>query len=262
MPAGEWTVVPTLGGGLDFSKQPISIDPTQWAYASGMLPFMHGAQSGFTYTQILPPAPWTPTQQRVIGVLPNPFDVTYSLIVVTKEKTSNRCRFYVVWPRLDNPGYNDIKEIVWDNVGAPVTLSDYDFPGTSERPAQCPSSAVQSAFLNGWLVITVGLGVGSTGFSMMQWGGSLSSPNYSTINGQKDPVNGSFRGAHIESFASHLIVACTGHSPVDQRKILISDANSTTVWTPAFDNSADFGVLDDSVSGITGRDDHRSERHD
>src|SRR5262249_46492460 len=123
-----------------------------------------------------------------------------------------------------------ITEIPWDGVGPAVTR-------------YAVHTAVQSAFLNGRLCVTVGSG--PAGFSMFQWDGGST---FTTITGGMTTL----RFAHLMSFAGHLIGAGIDWTEAGTRTIRISDAQDQTTWVPAISNSADSSVLDVSVSGITG----------
>jgi hypothetical protein len=234
--AGDWTVIGTFGGGLDFSKNPAALDDSQWSWCQNMRVDGNAACTHPRYYQMIPPVASYPAAlagQTIIGLLPNPFSGGAGHLILVTRATAGSSPYTVkFWTcSLTITGATLITEIPWDGVGAPVTWYD------------TVQSKPQIAFLDGYMVVTVGGGV--AGYSMMRWNGGASA--YATIL-----VATTFRCAHLESFAGHLIAANVGVSEGLQRTIRMSDANSTTVWTPDISNSADEGVLDDSFSGITG----------
>src|SRR5262249_15042286 len=128
--------------------------------------------------------------------------------------------------------------------GTPANTTEITWDGVGSRPTRYTAhqTAPMSAFLDGWLCITVGSG--DVGFSIFRWNGTGSEPTL---------VQGTtFRCAYLVSFGGFLIGAAWGTAQADMRRVKISDSNSTTVWTPAISNAADDLVLDDSVSGIVG----------
>jgi hypothetical protein len=229
---GEWTQVPSFDGGLNFSVQPAAIADNEWSWCNGFYPDEGGALPLPLYTQLIPAsyfASKTPAQ-IVFGVLMNPFSPANPLLILTYETGATDPAPVHLYTSTGETG-NTI-EITWDGVG------------TRPTRYQAHQTAAQSAFLDGWLVITCGSG--DNGFSMLRWNGfttfaTLAPAGYST-----------FRCAHLESFGGYLIGAAWGTGQADMRRVRISDANSTTVWLPAISNAADDLVLDDSVSGIVG----------
>src|SRR5262245_1709094 len=228
--ASEWVQVPTFGGGLNFNALPSAIADNEWSWCNGFLPDEQGAIPLPQYQQIIPASFFTgmTPAQTVFGVLMNPFSPAMALLIVTYETAASDpapIHFY----RSDGTPAGTT-EVAWDGVGS--------------RPTRYKShqTAPMSAFLDGWLCITVGSG--DVGYSIFRWNGT---GTYSTL------IQGStFRCAYLVSFGGFLIGAAWGTSQADMRRIKISDSNSTTVWTPAITNAADDAVLDDSVSGIVG----------
>jgi hypothetical protein len=231
---GEWTQVPTFGGGLDFSKDPAALDPSQWGWCQNMWPLENSAVTSPTYDLAIPANYAFTPAQTLVGVLQNPFSLIDPLLLVTTELGAfpRRVHLYKAGtaPSDVSTPLTRVTEIPWDAVGTAVTRYDVH-------------TAVQSAFLNGRLCVTVG--AGPAGFSVAQWDGGAA---FSTITGGKTTL----RFAHLASFAGHLIGAGVDFTEAGARTIRISDAQDQTVWTPAISNSADVTVLDDSVSGITG----------
>jgi hypothetical protein len=230
--AGEWVTVPSFGGGLNFNAPPSTIADHEWSWCNGFFPDEQGAIPLPLYQQLIPASFFetkTPSQ-TAFGVLMNPFNPASAILILTYEMGATDpapVHFY----RSDGTTGGTI-EITWDGVGTRVTRY------------QAHQTAPGMAFLDGWLVVTVGSG--DVGFSMLRWNGGAT---FATLA----PAGyASFRCAHLESFGGFLIGAAWGTGQADMRRIRISDANSTTVWAPSISNAADDAVLDDSVSGIVG----------
>jgi hypothetical protein len=230
--AGEWVTVPSFGGGLNFNSPPSSIADNEWSWCNGFFPDEQGAIPLPLYTQLIPASFFetkTPSQ-TAFGVLMNPFSPAAPILILTYEM-----------------GATDPAPIhIYRSTGDPAATIEVTWDGVGTRPTryQAHQTAPQMAFLDGWLVVTVGSG--DVGFSMLRWNGgatfaTLAPAGYAT-----------FRCAHLESFGGFLIGAAWGTGQADMRRIRISDSNSTTVWAPAISNAADDAVLDDSVSGIVG----------
>jgi hypothetical protein len=230
VPEFQWTQVGTFGGGLNFNAQPQSIADNEWSWSDGFFPDEQSAVPLPFYRQLLPGSFFTglAPAQTAFGILPNPFSVTSPILILTYENGATDpapVRLY----RSDGTTAGT-QEITWDGVTARPTRY------------QAHRTAPQSAYLDQWLCITVGSG--DVGYSILRWTGGAT---FSTLI-----VGATFRCAHLESFGGYLIGAAWGTSQRDMRRIKISDANSTTVWTPDISNSADDIVLDDSMSGIVG----------
>jgi hypothetical protein len=228
--ASEWVTVATFGGGLNFSAQPQSIQDNEWSWCNGFIPDEQGAIPLPLYSLRIAASYFagkTPPQ-TVFGLLMNPFSTASPLLILTYETT----------------GTDPVPVHFYTSTGDPAGTTEITWDGVGTRPTRYTThrTAPSAAFLNGWLVITAGSG--DVGYSLFQWNGGTT---FSTII-----VGASFRCAYLESFGGHLIGAAWGTSQADMRRIKISDANSTTVWIPGIDNSADDGVLDDSLSGILG----------
>ena len=227
---GDWVTVPTFGGGLNFNALPSAIGDNEWSWCNGFLPDEQGAIPLPVYQQLIPATFFsgkTPAQ-TVFGVLMNPFSPVTPLLILTYDTTAADPAPVYFYKSDGTPA--NTTEITWDGVGS--------------RPTRYTAhqTAPMSAFLDGWLCITVGSG--DVGFSIFRWNGTGS---YSTL------VQGTtFRCAYLVSFGGFLIGAAWGTAQADMRRVKISDSNSTTVWTPAISNAADDLVLDDSVSGIVG----------
>jgi len=228
--ASEWVQVPTFGGGLNFNALPSAIAENEWSWCNGFIPDEQGAIPLPTYNQLIPASFFsgkTPAQ-TVFGVLNNPFSTATSLLILTYDTTGGDPANVYFYKSDGSPG--GTTEITWDGVGS--------------RPTRYKThqTAPMSAFLDGWLCMTVGSG--DVGYSIFRWNGTAT---YSTL------IQGTtFRCAYLVSFGGFLIGAAWGTGQADMRRVKISDSNSTTVWTPAISNAADDLVLDDSVSGITG----------
>jgi hypothetical protein len=228
--ASEWVTVPTFGGGLNFNALPTAIQDNEWSWCNGFFPDEQGAVPLPFYQQIIPDsffAGKTPAQ-TAFGVLMNPFNPRAALLIVTYETGATDpapIHFYT-----SDGSVAGTTEVTWDGVG------------TRPTRYQAHQTAVQGAFLDGWLCITVGSG--DVGYSIFRWNGGTT---FATLI-----VGSTFRCAHLESFGGFLIGAAWGTGQADMRRIKISDSNSTTVWIPAISNAADDLVLDDSVSGIVG----------
>src|SRR5262245_37467596 len=165
----------------------------------------------------------------------NPFSPSLALLILTYETN----------------GPNPAPIYLYRSDGTPANTTEITWDGVGTRPTRYKThqTAAMSAFLDGWLCITVGSG--DVGYSILRWNGSTT---YATLI-PKDTAGAdmpTFRCAYLVSFGGYLIGAAWGTSQADMRRIKISDANSTTVWAPAISNSADDAVLDDSVSGIVG----------
>jgi hypothetical protein len=229
---GEWTQVPSFDGGLNFSVQPAAIADNEWSWCNGFYPDEGSALPLPRYTLLIPASYFeskTPAQ-TVFGVLMNPFSPANPLLILTYETGAMDPAPVHLYTSTGETG-NTI-EVTWDGVG------------TRPTRYQAHQTAAQSAFLDGWLVITCGSG--DVGFSLFRWNGGAT---FATLAPAGYPT---FRCAHLESFGGYLIGAAWGTGQADMRRVRISDANSTTVWLPAISNAADDLVLDDSVSGIVG----------
>jgi hypothetical protein len=230
----QWTVVATFGGGLNYRVNPAAIEDSQWGRALNFVPDEESAATAPTYDLLLPSSYTFSPPQTIFGILNQPYDEEMPLLFLTYEFGVGGANLPVhLYKCQGTPSFVTPTEIPWDGVGTRVTYAG-------------GYVAVQSAFLNGWFVFTVGAGGppgSSTGFSMGQWNGGAT---WATLTGQK----ATFRCAHLASFAGHLIAACVGDSQGDVRTVRISAADSTTVWTPDISNDADFGALDDALSGI------------
>src|SRR5262245_646324 len=237
MPQPQWTQVPTFGGGLNFNAQPQAIGDAEWSWCDGFYPDEQSAVPLPFYQKLIDTsffAGKTPAQ-TAFGLLPNPFSTALPLLILTYETAAadpSPVRLY----RSDGSAAGTV-EIAWDGVIA--------------RPSRYKvhRTAPQFAFLDGWLVITCGSG--DAGYSMLRWANAATCSTLIPTDAAGANLR-TFRCAHLESFSGFLIGAAWGTAQADMRRIRISDANSTTVWTPAIDNAADDMVLDDSMSGITG----------
>jgi len=228
--ASEWVTVPTFGGGLNFNALPSAIADNEWSWCNGFLPDEQGAIPLPTYNQLIPAsffAGKTPAQ-TVFGILMNPFSPALPLLILTYDTT----------------GPDPAPIYFYRSDGSPAGTTEIAWDGVGSRPTRYKKhqTAPMSAFLDGWLCMTVGSG--DVGYSIFRWNGT---GTYSTL------VQGTtFRCAYLVSFGGFLIGAAWGTGQADMRRVKISDSNSTTVWTPAITNAADDLVLDDSVSGIVG----------
>jgi len=226
----EWVQVPTFGGGLNFNALPSAIADNEWSWCNGYFPDEQGAIPLPTYNQLIPASFFsgkTPAQ-TVFGVLMNPFSPMQALLILTYDTT----------------GADPAPVYFYRSDGTPANTTEITWDGVGSRPTRYKAhqTAPMSAFLDGWLCITVGSG--DVGYSIFRWNGTGS---YSTL------IQGTtFRCAYLVSFGGFLIGAAWGTAQADMRRVKISDSNSTTVWTPAISNAADDLVLDDSVSGIVG----------
>ena len=225
--AGEWKVVPSFGGGLNFTQHPAFLEDDQWTGCDGWRA-VDGvvAETALAYVQRIAGF-WeatVPATHYFNGLHQDPFTFNGPLLTLSPQGAGGAMRL-IRW----NGGAP--VEITWDAVGtAPVTHTD---------------DITQIAFCNGFCVITGGTTAPAGNYSLLQWNGTLGT--FSAIN----PTN-PLRAAMLASYAGRLIVAQTAQTAAGIRTLRWADANSTTVWDAAISNSADTVVMEDSLSGITG----------
>src|SRR5262245_41873314 len=157
--ARQWQVVASFGGGLNYSVNPAAIEDSQWGRALNFFPDEGSAVTAPTYDMVIAAnMPYSPAQ-TTIGILPNPFDIVFPLLIFNSEAGKVH-----LWKSRAVKGHTaivntDTTEIPWDGAGTRATYGG-------------GNSAVQSTVLNGWLVFTVGQGMTTpAGFSMGQWNG-------------------------------------------------------------------------------------------
>jgi len=162
--ASEWVQVPTFGGGLNFNALPSAIAENEWSWCNGFLPDEQGAIPLPIYQQLIPATFFSAKSpaQTVFGVLMNPFNPATALLILTYDTTgADPAPIYFYKSDGTQSGTT---EIPWDGVGS--------------RPTRYKAhqTAPMSAFLDGWLCITVGSG--DVGYSIFRWNGGA---NYSTL---------------------------------------------------------------------------------
>ena len=104
--------VPSVGGGINVAQNPLYIDPSQWSWGDGYIARNGVAEPLASFSLItlgsgyLPPGTHT-----VIGLVPNPFDYTTPVIVVSVVTASGFPHLWLVATS------GTVTHVTWDAVG-------------------------------------------------------------------------------------------------------------------------------------------------
>src|SRR5262245_1834597 len=91
-------VIPTFGGGLDFSKNPAALEDHQWSWCQNIGAENGCAGSSMRYTKVVQDSSAYPAGlagKNVFGILPNPFDVATPLLLLAEDPTAYPRRVYL-----------------------------------------------------------------------------------------------------------------------------------------------------------------------
>jgi len=222
--------VPSVGGGINVSANPLAIDQSQWSWGDGYIARNGVAEPLAAFSLITLGSGYLPAgTHTVIGLVPNPFDYTTPVIVVSVVTASGFPHLWLVATS------GTVTHVTWDAVGT--------------QPVGSTLLGVNYGFLNKTLVIS--LGVGSGTYSLIKYlGGGV---NFSAINTPATALSATF----LASFKSSLVAASVQRANAapdsgTERQFAWADINTTDTWDPAISNAADFGFLDDVGTGITG----------
>jgi hypothetical protein len=224
--------VPSVGGGINVAQNPLYIDPSQWSWGDGYIARNGVAEPLASFSLItlgsgyLPPGTHT-----VIGLVPNPFDYTTPVIVVSVVTASGFPHLWLVATS------GTVTHVTWDAVGT--------------QPIGSTSLGVTYGFLNKTLVMALGVGTGT--YSLIKFTGGVT---FSAINTPATALSATF----VTSFKSTLVAASVQRANAapdtgTARQFAWADINTTDTWDPAISNAADSGFLDDVGTGITGLSD-------
>src|SRR5262245_35603668 len=169
----------------------MALDETQWSWCDNMRPEQESAVSAWQYFQALP-NDWQPGPGTIVpfGVLPRTNSYFNSCLLVTYDLNTRVIRLFAL-------------QLQQDETHPATTWFEVLHDGVGVKPTRDSNArtAPMMAFLDGWIVITVG--AGGSGYSMLRWDG-IQGSTYSTIA----PAGmATFRAAYLESFSAHLI-AC------------------------------------------------------
>lgn len=211
--------VPSFGGGLNFAANPLTLRDDEWTWARGWLAKDGYAEVLPTYEQVKT-AGWSGITLNPIGLFQNIFSYSDAILVVGTRSSDSTLKLYKITPA------GSVTAITWDAVGT--------------APSGDPTCVAHAPFLDGYMVFNGG--VGSTAVGVMRWNGGATFSGISTAP----------QAYYLTSFSGRLVAGWNALTQAGVRTVSISDANSTTVWTPAISNSADSFVLDDAESGVNG----------
>lgn len=225
LPVTGWQtkVVPSFGGGLDYTKHPFALQDDQWADCDGWWARRGVAEVANPFNgEFATLSGVSAASDKILGVFQNPFTQNGAVLAVYVN-TTQLMRLFTV------SGAGTVAEIT--AATAPVNAR--------------PGAKATAAFLGSKMYINFGwLSGAGTGFSMISWTGGAT---YALVSGSVAQL----LFDHIAPFKSHLVgvPASVGNGATITAEFSRQWANSKVlngdVWSPAISNDADFAYLDD-----------------
>lgn len=231
MPEGWQTyVVPTFGGGVNWTKHPVALRDDEWAHATGVL-----ARDG--YAEVMPGY----TNLGQIGV------AGFQPIGITQNPFSREADPLIVGMVDFGAGALPIKVYKVDSLGVDleITHDGTDTAGGTQAPRGQKYAFMGAATMDGYLVLSFGGRPTSASYSLIRIPSALAT--YQTIKPTK-----ALTASFLVGFGSHLIAAARGTDFSGERTLFVSDVNSAAIWDAAVSNSADEITLGESTSPILG----------
>lgn len=213
-------VVPTFGGGINVSANPVHIADDEWSWCDGWWPNRGTAEMMRGYTKVTDT--WLGANYDAVGLVADTF--TWNRLLLVSVAGADPTDVVVKYAALMGGGV------------ATVTLS-----GTS---AHCTSSDGVSGMgvVNGLGYIALGR-TASGGYGVLQFNNA--STQWSRVD------DSGLSGRYLTTAAGHVLLAYTASTEAGKRTVRVSAVNDGTDWTATVANDADSISLD-SPSILTG----------